>query len=109
MNTIDEVLAYYDLTLAECDDDWVQMVEEFRNVKSAMPSHIAIQREKEIADAFLLHHDIKDENQSTAEPEKKTSSGTSGRKGAKAGKPKKPFEFDEKAMIERADKLLEDM
>ena len=111
MNTIDEVLKHYDLTLAECDDDWADMVIEFRNVKSAMPSHIAVQREKEIAECFLDYHDIKEENTAPVQtPGKKAPAASTGKKAGKgsAAKPK-PYVFDEKAMLDKADKQLEDM
>lgn len=107
MDTIKELFAYYGLKRDECNQDWLDIVDEFEQVKSALPEPIRVQKEKEIVDSFTDYHEI--ENEQSVDPviEKPVKKSKKKSKPVKKGIIEDRHEYDKKKLFDKADELLD--
>jgi hypothetical protein len=108
MQKIDELLAHYGLILSECDEEWSDKVQEFMRVKSAMPENVAIKREQELVDEFADYHDVDEEPENL--PKKPAVEKKKGRPAQKTTEKSAPeFEYDEDALLKKADGIIDEL
>ena len=102
MNRIETFLSNYNLDLSDCHPDWIDMVEEYNGIKSALPENIRENKENAIITAFNNYHTVEN-----VEVEKKPVAA----KIKKPAAPKVPIshDFDSKSLLDKADAIASDL
>jgi hypothetical protein len=108
MNRIETFLSSYNLDLSDCHPDWIDMVEEYDGIKSALPESVREQKEKDIIAIFSKFHTIEQE-----EVEKKAVVKDPVKKKKPAAAVKQKIEYshdiDAKSLLDKADSIVNEI
>jgi hypothetical protein len=105
MNRIETFLSDYNLDLSDCHPDWIDMVEEYNGIKSALPENIREQKEKAIIAAFTTYHTVE-----TVEAVKKPVVVNKKNKKKPADpKPQISHDLDSESLLSKADSIVDDL
>ncbi|MDD4970797.1 MAG: hypothetical protein PHT07_15325 [Paludibacter sp.] len=106
MDRIATFLSSYNMDLSDCHPDWIDIVEEYNGIKSALPEEVREIKENAIIAEFKNFHSVEVE-----EPEKKPIVPVK-KKSADKNKQKpqySPHNIDEKSLLDKADNIIADL